>query len=87
VTPLQIVTAISAIANNGEVLKPKLLKNSEREIANKLEFSDKSYSVVKSAMREAVLTGTARLLNFSNLKIAAKTGTAERGVKRDRVNS
>jgi len=86
-TPLQIVTAISSIANNGELLVPKMIKDSEKEIKRELEFDDKSYKIIKEGMREAVLMGTAQLLNIPEIKIAAKSGTAERGINRDRVNS
>jgi penicillin-binding protein 2 len=38
-------------------------------------------------MREGVLTGTAKGLNYEDFEIAAKTGTAELGVSKARVNS
>ncbi len=87
VTPMQVVVAMAAIANNGEVLVPKLKKDSKKEVKRILDFSKDDFEAVKKGMRGTVLNGTAKSLNFDFLKIAAKTGTAELGAKRERVNS
>jgi len=91
-TPLQMAVAVSAIANEGEVLVPKIIKDSSKEVRKKINFDKKDWSFVKSAMRNVVTSpiGTARLLNAPELRdiqIAAKTGTAERGVGKGEVNS
>ncbi|MCK5589111.1 MAG: hypothetical protein KAI16_02255 [Candidatus Pacebacteria bacterium] len=86
-TPLQIAVAVSAIANEGEVLRPKILKDSEKDVRRKLDFDKKDYEVVKQAMRETALSGTTMSLNLPFVKIASKSGTAERGKNRSRVNS
>ena len=39
------------------------------------------------AINYAVTTGTATSLNFGNLKVAAKTGTAQIGLAKDHLNS
>lgn len=88
VTPIQMVRGIAAIANNGKVLKPHLLKDSEPEIDLEVtNISDDVYQIVREGMRQAVTDGTAKGLNLSDVKIAAKTGTAELGVSKANVNS
>ncbi len=86
-TPIQMLVATAAIANNGEVLRPKLLKDEKKDLKRKLDFSDYAYKVVKKAMRQTVLAGTTRSLNFPFLKMATKSGTAQRGVGLKYINS
>ena len=45
----------------------------------KIAVSKESIEVTQKAMRRTVTHGTAKALYFSDLKIAAKTGTAEIG--------
>lgn len=77
VTPIQVLVAVSSIANNGQVLKPKILKNQKKEVANIIEFSQQNFDDVKRAMRETVLSGTTQTLNFNFIDIASKSGTAQ----------
>ncbi|MBU1159969.1 hypothetical protein KKD04_02190, partial [Patescibacteria group bacterium] len=89
VTPLEILVMVSAIANNGKVIQPHLLKDKETVIKkdNSLEIPEKYFDIVKEGMRLGVLEGTASALNISGVKIAAKTGTAEVGVSKGYINS
>ena len=77
-TPLQIVRALAAIANNGYLLEPHLRKDvrSDRE---PLGISDEHLRTVRSGMRRTVTEGTAKALNNGKYTIAAKTGTAQVG--------
>ena len=82
VTPLQMVRAISTIANNGYLLKPTLLFNNDALMVNeskKIEISEKNFDTVKEGMRLAVTSGTASSLNIPAVKVSAKTGTAQLG--------
>ena len=88
ITPLQAVRAVSSIANNGKLLRPTILKQENGNIDYKqLNIPEEYFEVVKDGMRLAVTDGTAKGLNVSFIDISAKTGTAERGVKKDKVNS
>lgn len=87
VTPLSLVRAISTIANKGILVSPHVVKNTNIE-SEKIEGIDsKNFDVVIEGMRQAVTAGTAKGLNIPQVKVAAKTGTAELGVSKKLVNS
>jgi len=57
------------------------------KIEEKIKISEAHFEVVRSGMRKAVLEGTASGLNIPHVSIAAKTGTAQIGILKKRVNS
>jgi penicillin-binding protein 2 len=71
------LVSVSSIANNGKVLKPKIIKGEKAEVKNIIEFSNENFKDVRRAMRETVLSGTTQTLKFDFLKIASKSGTAQ----------
>ncbi len=89
VTPMEITRAISAIANKGTLITPHfILGDIEKE--NKqtiLNLKKEHFDVIHEGMRQAVSYGTAVVLNVPYVKIAAKTGTAQLGLAKNRVNS
>ncbi len=89
ITPLQMVRAIAAIANNGTLVTPHfILGDTSMEIkTSKIDIPKNYFDIVKEGMRQTVTSGTAVALNVPYVQIAAKTGTAQVGVKKDRVNS
>lgn len=94
VTPLQVVRAVAAIANDGKLLNPLLSLVDEKGVFEdspvrfqQLPISPQYFQVVREGMRQAVLIGTARALNTKDVVIAAKTGTAEIGISKKFVNS
>lgn len=91
VTPLEIVRATAAIANGGRLLTPTLGTLGENEAASAvsrdLGFRKDDLAVVREGMRAAVEYGTAQGLSLPGVSVAAKTGTAELGVAKERVNS
>lgn len=89
VTPLQIVTAVAAIANEGTLIEPRLVSDSTTfgDIRRQIDIDNQHFKTVKSGMRDAVMFGTAKGLGYDDFEIAAKTGTAELGVTKERVNS
>ncbi len=88
VTPLQAVRAIGAIANGGKLFKPTIVK---KDINNKnyelIAISDDYFQVAREGMRQAVTNGTGAGLFLPFVEVSAKTGTAEIGVKKEKVNS
>jgi cell division protein FtsI/penicillin-binding protein 2 len=83
-----MVRAISAIANGGTLLEPTIrLDDSKTILRNINQISETNFNYVQQGMRDAVLYGTAKGLNMPEVEIAAKTGTAELGVSKERVNS
>ena len=93
VTPLQMVTAVSAIANGGEVLTPQVLKEVQDNHGNVLQAYetgvrrrvpvDLGYlEIVREAMRQSVTWGVAKTAAVAGIQVAGKTGTAEFGPER-----
>lgn len=85
-TPIEIVTYIASIANNGKIVTPHLVENENYnlEIPQKnLGISEEYFKIVKEGMRMAITEGTAQGLSYPDFKIAAKTGTAEVGEKKN----
>jgi penicillin-binding protein 2 len=89
VTPIEMARAVGAIANGGKLLTPHLiLGDTAKENQVTLLNLNKSYfDIVQEGMRDAVSTGTAVALNVPYVQVAAKTGTAQLGVAKNKVNS
>ncbi|MEI6280695.1 MAG: penicillin-binding transpeptidase domain-containing protein [bacterium] len=89
VTPIEMARAVGAIANSGKLLTPHFVLNDiEKEKQNSILSLKKEYfDVVHEGMRDAVTFGTATLLNVPYVQVAAKTGTAQLGVAKNKVNS
>ena len=78
VTPIQLLSYISGIANGGKLYRPTILASSIAVNKDLTEY----YSAIKevqSGMRRAVTSdlGTARTLNDLSFKVAGKTGSAQ----------
>lgn len=90
VTPIQMATGISAIANGGEYVKPRLVKsiiNSETGEKKDIEsvkenrvISEETSKKVLSMMHSVVAEGTGKNAQVSGYSIGGKTGTSEDGV-------
>lgn len=87
ITPLQMVTAISTIANNGNLLQPKIVKSMTNtdtgEVttfdANKVRqvISSQTANEVKSMMKSVVTDGTGKHAQVQGYSIGGKSGTSE----------
>ncbi|MEK7514853.1 MAG: penicillin-binding transpeptidase domain-containing protein [Patescibacteria group bacterium] len=97
VSPLWLNTYISAIANGGTLYQPRVAQRIQYGAGTpdtvfqptalaKLPFSGTTIAAMQKAMRETVLTGTAKLLGDLPVSSAAKTGTAE-VTKHGKINS
>ncbi len=89
VTPIQMVRATASLANGGKLVTPHFLmgdKSMEEKITD-LNLDPKELKVIWEGMREAVTYGTAASMNVPYVEVAAKTGTAQLGILKNRVNS
>jgi penicillin-binding protein 2 len=89
VTPIEVARAVGAITNRGTLFTPHLLINdNEKNNPIKLEiFTEEQYKFIHEGMRQAVTSGTASALSVPYVKVAAKTGTAQIGISKNKVNS
>lgn len=85
VTPIQMVRAVSVIANGGNLVEPHIVKSIKDE-KNTFEIKPKiirsvlkqsSAQTIKEMMAAAVEEGEARVFKPKGFKIAGKTGTAQ----------
>ena len=89
-TPIQILTFYNAVANNGEMVKPKFVNKIssignkpiheiEREVIMPSISSQKTLDVVKEMLENVVQKpwGTANRIHNDYVKIAGKTGTSQ----------
>jgi penicillin-binding protein 2 len=92
VTPMQMVCLMSTIANDGTYYRPRLVKDVEDrngtvikttpvETLRTVTFDEKDMPYLKDAMIHVIDDGTATVAHRDDIKIAAKTGTAQVGSK------
>lgn len=86
VTPLQAVRMTAAIANGGTLLTPSLFASTTPQ-GVKLDISPHALEVAREGMRQGVTTGIATAVNFPFVKVAAKTGTAQVGMRNENQNA
>lgn len=93
VTPLQMVTAISCVANDGILMKPRIVKeitNTDTKTVSEVPISQvrqviskQTSEQVKSMMESVVTDGSGRHGAVSGYSIGGKTGTSEPPVGRE----
>lgn len=87
VTPLQAVRTAAALANSGTLLTPTLIASSTPQ-GTKIPVDAHALQVAREGMRMAVQEGgTATGANVSFVAVAAKSGTAQVGMKNEFVNA
>ena len=90
ITPIQLVTAVSSIANGGEYIEPRVVKeiiNSETGEKEEIEvkkgnrvISEETSKNVLSMMESVVEEGTGKNAQVQGYLVGGKTGTSEDGV-------
>jgi penicillin-binding protein 2 len=87
-TPLQMLNATAAIANWGTIYRPQVIYQEvdiegnvistvEPEVIRHIDVSAENIDLVRRGMRGAVTTGTVWRMQFPEIEVAGKTGTAE----------
>lgn len=87
VSPLQMITAISAVANGGKLMTPYVVSkqvDSEGNVISETTptvrrqiISETTASEICNAMREVVSSGTGKNANADGYRVAGKTGTSQ----------
>ncbi len=88
VTPLQLITAVSAVANGGTLYKPHVIReivNSDNIVIEKTEptavrqvISEETSNTMCSILESVVSAGGGKNAYLAGYRIAGKTGTSEK---------
>lgn len=87
ISPLQLISAVSAIVNNGVLMQPRIVKqviNSDTNVVTNLEpitvrqvVSSETSATIRSMLRSVVTDGTGKYAAVEGYSIGGKTGTSE----------
>ncbi len=88
VTPLQMVSAVSAVVNGGNLMKPtiikaytdsegKVIQNFEPEIVRNI-VSEQTSKEMRNILEQVVSSGTGKGAYINGFRIGGKTGTSEK---------
>ena len=90
ITPLQMITAVSSIANNGTYIKPRIVKSIQNSVTGETTempietgeqiISKENAEKVLSMMNSVVSEGTGKNAQVAGYNVGGKTGTSEDGV-------
>lgn len=93
ISPLQLVTAVSAICNDGKLVEPKIVKEIENTDTGSKEvvetktirqvISKDTADKIKDMMRSVVTDGTGRHAAVEGFSIGGKSGTSEPPIGRE----
>ncbi len=90
VTPIQMITAVSAVVNGGNLMKPQIvkeirnetgiIKSYQPEVVNKV-ISEETSRMMRQVLEQVVAApnGTGRNAYIKGYRIGGKTGTSEKG--------
>jgi cell division protein FtsI/penicillin-binding protein 2 len=86
VTPLQMVTAVSSVANGGELVEPRVIRaiyrNDRRFLVHpkvlRRTINQETAALLTTIMEQVVERGTAKRAQILGYTIAGKTGTASK---------
>lgn len=88
VSPLQMITAVSAVANGGKLMTPYLVSKTVDADGNTISetkptvrrqvLSESTSKIIADAMEQVVTTGTGKNAYVAGYHVAGKTGTSEK---------
>lgn len=88
VSPLQMITAVSAVANGGKLMTPYLVSKTVDADGNTISetkptvrrqvLSESTSKIIADAMEQVVATGTGKNAYVAGYHVAGKTGTSEK---------
>ncbi len=78
VTPVQLISALNVIFNDGVYVKPTLLENAETK--SKRIISRETAEIIGRFLVEVVEEGTGKKAQVPGITVAGKTGTAQKAV-------
>jgi len=90
VTPIQLARSVASIANGGRLVVPHLVQTITPRVdgvETKYTVSKEDLQIIREGMRQTVLSGSSPVLQQAGFPVAAKSGTAEIGIRKGRVNS
>lgn len=97
VSPLQMITAISAVANGGKLMTPYLVSKQLDEDGNTIKetepvvrrqvISESTANIISDCMEQVVSTGTGKNAYVAGYHVAGKTGTSEKLLQNNLTNS
>ncbi len=90
VTPIQLARSVASIANGGRLVVPHLVQTVVPRVGKEetgYQVSTADLQVIREGMRQTVLSGSSPVLQQAGFPVAAKSGTAEIGVRKGRVHS
>ncbi|MBK8161128.1 MAG: penicillin-binding protein 2 [Rhodospirillaceae bacterium] len=79
VAPIQVVSAVGAVANGGILRQPTLLKRAAHEVESGTRVvSEQTSAQIRQLMRLVVQVGTGKKANAPGYLVGGKTGTADK---------
>lgn len=88
ITPIQMITAVNAIANDGKLMQPYIVSKTldsdgnvisqNRPIEKRQVVSESTSEKIMASMEQVALNGTARNAYVAGYRVGGKTGTSDK---------